>query len=113
MSHDPAPLVSIVMPAPRYEEFIGAATAGLLSYLLRLVPSLSVLGFLLLGCSSSQSPPPLVLLISIDTLRWDHVGDRIDGAGRHESLTPSLDLFSRDAVSFSTSFPGTRFLFLP
>jgi len=54
---------------------------------------LFLLLFLLAGCQAKQ--PPIVLII-IDTLRYDHVG--ADGYAR--KISPSLDLFARDAVRF-------------
>ncbi len=47
------------------------------------------------GCARA---PARVVLISIDTLRADHVGPRPNGEA---SLTPSLDALARDAISYS------------
>lgn len=46
------------------------------------------------GCSPT---PARVVLITIDSLRADHVGPRKDGP----SLTPSLDALARDGVTFT------------
>ncbi len=45
------------------------------------------------GCSGGPANPPDVVLITIDTLRWDATG--FSGAGRVE--TPALDAFAREA----------------
>ncbi len=45
------------------------------------------------GCSR---PPARLVLITIDSLRADHVGPRREGA----SLTPALDALARDGVSY-------------
>jgi arylsulfatase A-like enzyme len=47
----------------------------------------------------SGRPVPRVILISIDTLRFDHLGC----TGYARPTTPNLDLFRRDAVLFSTA----------
>ncbi len=47
----------------------------------------------------SARPVPRVILISIDTLRFDHLGC----SGYARPTTPNLDLFRRDAVLFSAA----------
>ncbi len=50
----------------------------------------------LLAAAGCSKPPRRVVLITIDTLRADHVGPR---AGA-ESLTPALDALARDGVAY-------------
>jgi len=52
------------------------------------------------GPSASSPPPPSILLISIDTLRADHVG--LYGYAR--DTTPFLDRFARQALVFEHAF---------
>ncbi len=53
------------------------------------------------GCASpTPSGPPPIILISIDTLRADHVG----AYGAAEDLTPNLDAFAREAVVFDQAY---------
>ncbi len=68
-------------------------------------------GFVVLGCSGSGSdtPPTLIVLISLDTLRWDHVGKMIPWNDEKESLTPSLDLFAEDSIDFSPAVTPMAF----
>jgi choline-sulfatase len=72
------------------------ATAGLL-----------LASSLLTACGSAV-PQRNVILIVIDTLRWDHVGSY--GASRRDT-TPALDRFAREAVRFDRAYataPWTR-----
>jgi glucan phosphoethanolaminetransferase (alkaline phosphatase superfamily) len=59
------------------------------------------LGALVLGCSDEAAKPrqPLynVILISIDTLRADHVG----AYGYERPTTPAVDAFAADSVVFT------------
>jgi predicted AlkP superfamily pyrophosphatase or phosphodiesterase len=59
-------------------------------------------GFVMLGCSDSgsQTPPALIVLVSIDTLRADHVGKMSPWNDENESLTPFLDSFAEDSIDF-------------
>jgi len=41
-----------------------------------------------------------VFIIALDTLRWDKIGQRVDGI----DLTPNLDRFKQDAVVFEQAF---------
>src|SRR5262245_33330269 len=62
---------------------------------------------LVVGCSSrgseSNVPPrpirPNVLLVTIDTLRADHVGSY----GYHDASTPTIDALARRGVRFETA----------
>ena len=64
--------------------------------------SLFAIGVAILGFWSRSSGPPLIVLISVDTLRWDHLGLSLGDRSEEDSLTPALDQFSEEAVSFST-----------
>ena len=58
-------------------------------------------GLFFAGCSFTEvAAPRVVLLISIDTLRADHVGGLRAPDSRGKSVTPALDLFASDAVTF-------------
>ena len=58
-------------------------------------------GLFFAGCSFAEvAAPRVVLLISIDTLRADHVGGLRAPDSRGKSVTPALDLFASDAVTF-------------
>ncbi len=46
--------------------------------------------------ASAEPPPPSILLVTIDTLRADHVGCY----GRKGGVTPNLDALARDGVRF-------------
>lgn len=56
-------------------------------------------GLLASGCGA-DARPPAVILVSIDTLRADHVGTY----GYARDTTPFLDRFARDAVVFEHAF---------
>jgi len=58
--------------------------------------------WLALGCGAPAVPerPPDVLLVVVDTLRWDAVGSY--GASRE--TTPRLDAFARSAVRFERAY---------
>ena len=59
-----------------------------------------------LGCSSASTPPPsqagprALLLITIDTLRADHVGSY----GYRNAHTPTLDAIARDGLRYQNAF---------
>src|SRR5262245_8335297 len=60
--------------------------------------------FVLLSCGSSPtdakpSSPPILALITIDTLRADHLGCY----GNATARTPTLDALARDGVLFTTA----------
>ncbi|MBN2053511.1 sulfatase [bacterium] len=61
------------------------------------------LGLLFCSCrmtsTTVSTPPSLVILISIDTLR----ADRLGGYGNNDALTPNLDRLSRESMLFSMS----------
>ncbi|GEM_PF-2202181 len=52
---------------------------------------------LALGCDPHPAGPPNIVLVSLDTLRADHLGSYGDTRG----LTPNLDRFAGQAVRFS------------
>ncbi len=54
------------------------------------------LPFSLAGCRGPTAPPALVVVVSLDTLRADHVGAVRDGA----SLTPALDRLAAEGIRF-------------
>ena len=58
-------------------------------------------GATIVGCSQPEPPPtaPNILLISIDTLRADHLGCY----GYEPPTSPEVDAFRRDAVLFATA----------
>lgn len=74
-----------------------------------LLASLASLATATLGAGCARRAPPLnVVLIVIDTLRWDHVGAY--GAAPHDT-TPALDAFAAGAVRFERAYataPWTR-----
>lgn len=60
-------------------------------------------GCLLAGCAAQAgpaAPPPNVLLISLDTLRADHLG----AFGADRGLTPNLDAFAAQATVFTQAW---------
>ena len=77
----------------------------------------ALLGLVLAGCPRSQAPPPRsspaagnsmnVLLVTIDTLRADHLG----AYGYRRATSPRIDAFARGAVVFDDAYsfwPKTR-----
>ena len=59
-----------------------------------------LLALVLLTACGSEGPPPNVILVSIDTLRADHVG--LYGYAR--DTTPFLDDFAKTAMVFEHAF---------
>jgi arylsulfatase A-like enzyme/Tfp pilus assembly protein PilF len=57
---------------------------------------LAALGLVLAGCGLFETPPPNVLLISVDTLRQDHVGCY----GYKIVRTPNIDRLSEEGFTF-------------
>ena len=57
---------------------------------------LAALGLVLAGCGLFETPPPNVLLISVDTLRQDHVGCY----GYRIVRTPNIDRLSQEGFTF-------------
>ena len=53
----------------------------------------------LCGCARPQSPPPSILLVTIDTLRADHVGCY----GARDAETPTLDRLAAEGVRFDAA----------
>jgi arylsulfatase A-like enzyme len=51
------------------------------------------------GCSDSSRPPNVVLIV-VDTLRYDHVGCY----GSERETTPNMDAFASDAVRFQRAY---------
>jgi len=50
----------------------------------------------MVGCARPASPPPSILLVTIDTLRADHVGCY----GARDAETPHLDRLAAEGVRF-------------
>lgn len=64
-------------------------------------------GALVGGCGpSSPSAPPNVILISLDTLRRDHVGAYLEPGS---SPTPALDDFARESLVFDRAYAQIAF----
>jgi len=61
-------------------------------------PTLALIFALLTGCA--EGPPPLLLLITVDTLRADHIG----AYGGALDLTPNLDALAEESVRFTASY---------
>jgi arylsulfatase A-like enzyme len=60
----------------------------------------ALLAFLALGCGCESRPDPAnVVLISVDTLRWDHVGLY----GAIQDTTPHIDRFFRGGTVFESA----------
>jgi arylsulfatase len=59
----------------------------------------------LTGCAPESSPPRLLLLISVDTLR----ADRLGGYGSDLALTPNLDALARQSLVFEAAYAPTSF----
>lgn len=57
----------------------------------------------LYSCRPAAAPSPSVLLISIDTLRADHLGSY----GYHRPTSPVLDLLAGEGVRFSSAFSAS------
>ena len=51
------------------------------------------------GCTRKETPPPNVLLISIDSLRADHLGSY----GYHRDTSPNLDALAREGARFEVA----------
>ena len=56
------------------------------------------------GGLPDASAAPLVVLVSIDTLRDDHVGRVVGEGARAASLTPNLDRLAREGVRFTHAY---------
>ena len=79
---------------------VGATTARGFGAMLRLAP----LGVLLFGLACGESSPPrLLLLISVDTLRADALGTY----GARPGATPSIDALARESVVFEHAYAPT------
>ncbi len=57
------------------------------------------------GCTAGNAPPPRVILVSIDTLRADHLGLY----GYERDTSPFLDAFAREAVVFRGALSQSAF----
>ena len=60
--------------------------------------TLALIFALLAGCT--EGPPPVLLLITVDTLRADHIG----AYGGTLDLTPNLDALAEESVRFTASY---------
>jgi arylsulfatase A-like enzyme len=56
------------------------------------------------GCGTNGTPPPNILLISIDALRADHLGCY----GYHRNTSPFLDTVAARGIRFSHAFVNTH-----
>ncbi len=66
-----------------------------------LLAGLALLALRTLSCAEAPDPRPLnVVLIVVDTLRWDH----LSGYGMPRSTTPHLDALARDGVMFRNAY---------
>jgi arylsulfatase A-like enzyme len=59
-----------------------------------------------LGCGGRRPPPPLILLVTVDTLRADHIG-----AYGSPDPTPHIDALARDSVLFEIAYGPAPFTF--
>ncbi|MEM7581925.1 MAG: sulfatase [Acidobacteriota bacterium] len=79
--------------------------------------ALAISGSLLLACQAPVEPPPasapetseppLIILISIDTLRADHLGSY----GYSRDTSPVLDRLAEESIRFSSAFAPTPWTF--
>jgi len=53
-----------------------------------------------IGCRPAPAAPELLLLVTVDTLRADHLG----AYGSERGLTPNLDAFARKSVRFTSAY---------
>lgn len=93
--------VSSAFPMPRSVELARAAT-GLLGAVLLVVGAI--------GCAApaeQPSPPPALILISIDTLRSDH----LPAYGYTEIATPAIDRLRRDGILFTHAYANAPLTF--
>jgi arylsulfatase len=58
-----------------------------------------------LGCGAAAPPPDLLLLVTVDTLRADHLG----AYGSERGLTPALDGLARESTVFSAAYAPAPF----
>ncbi len=58
-----------------------------------------------LCCSGATAPRPLLLLITVDTLRADYLG----AYGSQRGLTPALDALARQSLVFSAAYAPASF----
>jgi arylsulfatase A-like enzyme len=55
------------------------------------------------GCGPEAPPPPNIVLISIDTLRYDYLGT----TGAPEGVSPAIDRLAREGAVFSRAYSTT------
>lgn len=65
-----------------------------------MLPIIAALGALGPACGPTDATRPNVLLIVVDTLRWDRVGSY----GSKRDTTPSIDLLASDAIRFERAY---------
>jgi len=93
--------VSSACPMPRRVELARAAT-GLLGAVVLVVGAI--------GCAApagQSSPPPALILISIDTLRSDH----LPAYGYAEITTPAIERLRRDGILFRHAYANAPLTF--
>ena len=66
---------------------------------------LTVACLLVAGCYRAPTPPRLFVLITVDTLRADHLG----AYGSQRDLTPRLDALALESVIFTSAYSATSF----
>jgi arylsulfatase A-like enzyme len=52
------------------------------------------------SCQKNSGHPPMIILISLDTVRADH----LSGYGYHRATTPGIDQVAKESVTFSQAF---------
>ena len=70
----------------------------------RLIGIFAALGALQAEAQTPAKPAPNVILITIDTLRADHVGCY----GYKQIKTPNIDALAADGARFERAFPLSR-----
>jgi arylsulfatase len=63
------------------------------------------LSALLAACGTKPAPPPLILLISVDTLR----ADRLGAYGSERGLTPHLDALAEESLVYEAAYAPASF----
>ena len=62
--------------------------------------AVAVLAALLAGCERAPTPPPNIVVMLVDTLRWDRLG----AYGSDRGLTPFMDEFASTATVFHRAY---------
>jgi len=67
----------------------------------RRLATAALAGLMAMACGPAEQSPPHIVLVSMDTLRWDRVG-RLGPDGR--SITPNLDTLAAESVVFERAY---------